>query len=137
MVMGPMSIFPGFRRLVAALQALTDVLAGLARIQQELGPALDRLNALELSRHHFEAECEGMLLRADGRLKAANSSEQRERQLKKANARHVDPFASDGEEVAEPVLANDAPAGEAQRLPPVHLGVENGKSRALRAKWGL
>jgi len=133
-------MFQGFRRLVEAIQALAASLADLVRIQRELGPAIDRLAALELSRHHFEAECQGMLLRADGKLKAATSAEQRERQLKKANEKLVDSFDLLGTEVplTSADVGHDDPASEAERLPPVRLDVApNRKGAALMAKWGI
>ena len=136
------SIFRQFRRLLDIIQALVDSIERLARVQEELGPALDRLNSLELSRHQFEAECEGMLLKADGKLRAANSSEQRERQLKKTNDKHaLDPFDPDGDpgpEQGYPVLKNDAPAGEGEGVPPMRLALAtNDKAYAQRAKWGV
>ena len=139
--LGSLSIFQGFRRLVDAIQALTDAVSSIARIQQELGPALDRLENLEHSRHQFEAECEGMLLKADGKLKAASSAEQRERQLKKANERLADPFDPEGVEGADPrpfIPADDVAPGEAARVPPMRLALApNNKSHAVKAKWGV
>ena len=133
-------MFQGFRRLVEAIKALTDVLAALNETQRQLGPALDRLEALEHSRHHFEAECEGMLLKADGKLKAASSAEQRERQLSKANQRlnlEFDPASEEGTEPAT-VLPDDAPGGEAPRVPAVRLALAtNDKTHAVRTKWGI
>lgn len=135
-----MSIFSGFRRHLEALQALTEALQELATLQRELGPALDRLEVLERARHHFEAECEGMLLKADGKFKAATSAEQRERQLKKANDRLADPFGEDGEEGPEPapVFPDHAAPGEAPGVPAVHLALApNNKAHAVRAKFGI
>ena len=130
----------GFRGLLEAIQALTNALKELSDVQRGLGPAIDRLEALERSRIHFEAECEGMLLKADGKLKAATSAEQRERQLKKANDKLADPFSPDGEAELESDALHpvDAPAGEAQGLPPVRLALAtNDKTHAVRAKWGI
>ena len=135
-----MAFFPGFRSLIEAMQALTCALLDLVRIQRELGPARERLDALERSRHHFEAECEGMLLKADGKLKAASSAEQRERQLKKANERLSTEFDPEREEGTEPetVFANDAPRGETPRVPALHLALAtNDKTHAVKAKWGI
>ena len=137
-----MAIFQGFRRLLEVIQALADSLTALTEVQRQLGPALDRLEALERSRIHFEADVEGMLLKADGKLKAATSAEQRERQLKKANDKHADPFSPDGEaEQAEHgayVLSDDAQRGQAQELPPVRLALAtNNKAHAVRTKWGM
>jgi len=133
-------IFQAFRRFYDAIKALTSSVDRLAQIQEDLGPAMDRLATLELSRHHFEAECQGMLLKADGKLKAAASAEARERQLKKANDRLDDPFRADGEDGAAPapVLPDDAAAGEAEGVRPVRLALAtNNKAFAQRAKFGV
>ena len=137
-------IFPGFRRLLEGIEALTLTLKDLVKIQRELGPALDRLERLERSRNHFEAECEGMLLKADGKLKAANSSEQRERQLKKANEKHSDPFGDESEAPGEGqnptrvAAASDAGAGSPEGVPPLHMVLAtNNKAHAVRTKWGM
>ena len=130
----------GFRRLFEALQALTEALEAVVVTIREHGPAADRLDALERSRHHFEAECEGMLLKADGKLKAATSAEQRERQLKKSNDRYSEAFSLGGEDEPEgvAVLRTDAPPGEAEGVPPVRLALAtNNKAHAVRAKWGV
>jgi len=135
-----LAIFQGFRRLVEAIQALTRVLGDLYDAQLRHGPALARLDALERSRHQFEAECEGVLLKADGKLKAASSAEQRERQLKKANERLSFEFDPAGEEGTPPATdaGHDAPGGEAPRVPAVRLALEtNNKSHAVKAKWGM
>lgn len=132
-----------FRPLIAGLERLDDTLMKLAVAQQELGPAVERLESLELSRVHFEAECEGMLLKADGKLKAASNAEARERQIKKSYDRNLtDPFPQDGNgdpaERGTALLADDAQAGEAERLPPVFMGVApSRKTLAIRAKWGM
>ena len=139
-----MVIFPGFRRLLATIEALTLTLKDLVNIQRELGPAIERLDALERSRNQFEAECEGMLLKADGKLKAANSSEQRERQLKKANERHTDPFSDEGEAPAErhnptdAAVPADVGAGSPEGVPPLRMVLAaNNKAHAVRTKWGM
>jgi len=133
-------IFRRFRDLVAALEALVNCLKDLVVIQRELGPALDRVEALELSRHHFEAEIEGKLLQADGKLKAAKNAEARERQLKRSYESHLlDPVDSDRQEVTEEggVLPLHASPGEAEGVPAMHMGLaSNDKAYALRAKWG-
>ena len=136
-----MSIFRGFSRLLEALQALTDTIEALNETQRQLGPALDRLEALERSRIHFEADVEGMLLKADSKLKAAAGAEQRERQLKKANDRRAfefDPESEEGSEPGAPVLSGDAPRGEAPGVPAVRLALaSNNKAHAVRTKWGM
>jgi len=137
------SILRDFRSLVEALvsavHALVIVLEDIVKVQRDAGPALDRLNAMELSRHQFEAECQGILLKADGKLKAAANAEARERQLKKSYERQLDPLNPDSEEGPDHgtlVLDTDAPRGETQGMQPVRLGVEtNTKAHAVRAKW--
>ena len=137
-------IFPGFRRLLDSIEALTLTLRDLVNIQRELGPAIERLDALERSRNQFEAECEGMLLKADGKLKAANSSEQRERQLKKANERFTDPLGDEGEappegyDPANVAAASDAGAGSPEGVSPLRMVLAaNNKAHAVRTKWGM
>jgi len=135
-----LSVFSGFRRHLVALQALTEALQELATIQRDLGPALDRLEVLERERHHFEAECSGMLLKAEGKFKAATSAEQRERQLKRANERLADPLGEDGEEGPEPapVQPDYVTPGEAPGMHGVRVALApNNKAHAVRAKFGL
>ena len=133
------SILRDFRRLVEAIRSLAFQIEELASAQRQLGPAVDRLEALELSRHHFEAEMSGMVLKAEGKLKAANNAEARERQLKKHNERLADPFSEEGEEVAKAgraVQRNDAEAGEVERVPALRLGLApDRKAAAVSAKW--
>lgn len=148
-----MGILGDFRRLVGAvehlaqesqgtvgvLEAVVRALEELGAIQAKLTPALERLDALEFARHNFEAEVESMLLKAEGKLKAASNAEARERQLKRSYER-ADAFAPEGEERQEgrdAVLAVDAPGGEAEAVQPLHLDVaRNNKAHAQRAKWG-
>ena len=135
-----MVIFQGFRRLLEAITALTSALVELASIQRQLGPALDRLEVLERTRHQFEAECEGMLLKSDGKLKAAASAEARERQLKKANDRLAEPFPEAGEEGTEPPpsVPHYVAAGEEAGVPAVRVALApNSKAHAVRHKFGL
>lgn len=132
-------IFRDFRRLVEAIFALCDRLKDLVVELREAGPARDRLEALELSRHQFEAEVQGALLEAKGKLKASLSSEARERHMRKQNERDADPFSEDGEEVAEAgraVQSDHAAAGEAERVSAVRLDVApDNKAAAVAAKW--
>jgi len=144
---GALVIFSGFRRFLEAIKALTSSLEMIEialqkqnHIYAELGPALERLNTLERTRHQFEAECEGKLLKADGKLKAAASAEARERQLKKANERLADPFPENGDDeaAAAAVLPNHVAPGETEGLRPVSLVLAtNDKTHAVRAKFGL
>jgi len=129
-----------FRRFVDAIEGLTHELAAIAEQQRELGPALDRVTSLETERHQFHAEIEGLLLRAEGKLKAAANAEARERQLKKSYERSADIFSEDGDGEApterDAVLPDDAAAGEAERLQALRLDMAtNHKALAQNYKW--
>jgi len=137
-----LAMFQGFRRLPEAISALTSALEDLAKIQRELGPARDRLDSLELHRHHFEAEMQAAVLKAESQYKAANASESRERQLKKANERLTDTFSDEGEatEGAGTAVAVNPDAGEGppEGVSPLHLVLApNDKAHAVRTKWGI
>lgn len=121
-----------------ALQGLTGAIRDLANAQREAGPSADRLDLLERHRVQFEADVEGLLLKAEGKLKAANNAEARERQMKASYEKNLDTFDPDGDKGAEAtrLLPDDAPGGETLGVPPVRVAVAaNGKEQALRAKW--
>lgn len=142
-------MFQPFRRLLAAayelvtcLMNLRDAVSDLTAATREQGPAIERLEALELSRHQWEAMCEGLLQKAEGKLKAANNAEARERANKKSYEHLIDPLAEVGDEPEAPhgtlVLGDDASPGEAERLSALRLGVApTGKALATRAKFGV
>lgn len=136
---GTLGVLSDFRRLVDAVQRLVHVLDNLLQLQKDAGPALDRLAALELSRHQFEAAIEGKLLQADGKLKAASNAEQRERQLKRSYEKLIEERDLDGEQgpaEGSPVRDVDADASEAERVSALRLDVApDHKAIALRAKW--
>lgn len=137
-----MAIFRDFRRLVEGVEALEGPLAELVEIQRQLAPALERLDALESARHQFEAEVQSMVLKAEGKLKAAANSEARERLLKRRHEELVDEFGPDGEgrapDTGDAVLPVDVEASEAESLQALRLGVaSNNKTYALRSKFGL
>lgn len=143
------TVFRAFRRFLAALDALRVELRGVCVELSELcaaykdqGPAIGRLEALELSRHQWEAMCEGLLQKADGKLKAANNAEARERANKKSYERLLDPLAEigDGPEATQghPDSGNDVAAGEAERVQALRVDVAlTPKQLAQRAKWGV
>lgn len=126
-----------FRPLLLAMADLTVTVDRLTVAQQELGPSVQRLNELELSRVRFEAECEGMLLKADGKLNAAKAAEARERQFKRSVEKTLaDPFPEDVEDGT--ALAVEAAAGPAPKGPGLYMTVSpnNKKALAQAAKWG-
>jgi len=134
---GPLRVFHAFSRLCAAIEGLDSSVRRLV-LAQEKGPDVyERLAALELDRHQFQAEVEGVLLKAEGKLKAASNAEARERALKKSYERLTDPFALDGEEGSEPELPSvDVEPSQTEGMHVLRVGVEaNNKAQALRAKF--
>ncbi len=142
-------VFRPISRLVVALQHLTGEVAfltgeltRLCDVQKAQGPATERLEALELSRLKFEAMCEGLLQKAEGKLAGARNAEARERANKRSYEHLLDPFPENGVEPEAPARdshsGNDAAPGEAQEVQPVHLGVApSNKTLAQRAKFGV
>lgn len=142
-------MFRAFRRLIDAqegIQAgqfqLSAAVSELAAAHVALAPATERLDALELSRHQFEALCEGLLLKAEGKLKAANNAEARERSLRKSYEHLIDPLAEEGERPEatrrNTDLEDDAAHSEAERVHALRLDVApNNKALAQRAKFGV
>ena len=129
-------MFRTLRRGVGALEALNKTLGDLLVAQAESGPALERLELLELSRAQWEAEMEGLYLKAEGKAKAASAAEARERTMRKSYEHLIDPFADDSEEVPPALLERYDPPSEEGGLQPVHVGVaEDYKATALRAKF--
>ena len=143
-----MRVFRTFSRFIEVIQQLETTLVNLehtlheiVEAQKELGPARERLEVLELSRAHFEAEMQALVLKADGKFKAANNAEARERQLKRSYERigFVDPLVEDGaeREKDDAVSTEHAAASEAARLQALSLVVApHSKALAQRAKWG-
>lgn len=143
-----MVIFRNFRRFLAAIEDLADRLQEVGsalnlacHLQEGLGPATDRLANLELSRAKFEAEMNGLVLKAEGKFKAANNAEARERQLRKSrerlNLEEGDPDSQGLETPGSPVLGDDVEVSERERLHALRLGVApvDGKALALNHKW--
>ena len=135
--------------LIAALQGVKGELleiggelAKLSATLREQGPATARLEALELARLQWEATCEGLLLKAEGKLRAANNAEARERANKRSYEHLLDPLAEVGDEpetaARHPDRDDDAAFSEAKRLQSLRLDVApNHKALAQRAKWGV
>jgi len=128
--------------IAAELRGLSVELSELCAAHKELGPASERLDKLERERFRFEAECQGLLLAAEGKRKAAMNAEARERVMKKSYETHVDPFdeAGDGPEApaGDPDIEHDVAAGEAEGVQPLRLDVApSGKALAVRRKFGI
>ena len=146
---GQLTVFRPFRDFLAQLDGLGAELRGLrvelselCAVQKELGPARERMEQLETSRHQFEALCEGLLLKAEGKLRAANNAEARERANKRSYEHLLDPLAEDGVEVLETtagsVRLHDDASSEEERLQAMRLDVApSNKTLAQRAKFGV
>ena len=138
-----------FSRLVGSIQALksavrelTVQLSGLSAAYRAQGPASERLELLEQGRHQFEALCEGLLLKAEGKHRAANNAEARERANKKSYEHLLDPLAEIGDEPEAPARnpsdPNDVAAIEEERMHAMRLDVApTNKTLAQRAKFGV
>lgn len=136
---GTLSIFSGFRRLIDAIAALDYAVRELTKVQALAAPAIERLEALELSRFHFEAEVAGTLLEAKGKLRAASNAEARERQLKKSYEANLDPLDPDGDagSAQSPILPDDAEPSDTEKVQALRLDVApDPKAAALNHKWG-
>jgi len=130
-------MFKPFRSLTEALHRLINCLNALAAIQREQGPAEDRLDDLERTRAQWEAEVEGMLMKAEGKLQAANNAENRTRTMKKSYENLLDPLDLDSEEEPEVLPQRYAPIGEEEELQPVRLDVApTFRQIALSRKFG-
>ena len=142
-------MFRPFRQLLESahgiglcLENLSAAVRALIQVQETQGPARERLELLEQSRHQFEALCEGLLLKAEGKLRAANNAEARERQMKKSYEHLLDPLAEEGvepEATGSAVPVDDAAPSEADRLLGLRMAVAstNSKTLAQRAKFGV
>jgi len=138
LIEGPLSIFRTFRHLLVAIHELVAAIEDLAKAQTSATPAMDRLDALELSRDQFEAHMEGLYLKADGKFKAASNAEARERKMKESYEKDSDSFDEGGEAGpgGSPILPVDVEAGEAERVSALHLGLApNNKTAALAHKF--
>lgn len=132
-----MRVLADFRRAVDALERIATGLNGAVRAMNDTEPSSDRLDELERSRALWEADVEGMLQKAEGKLKAANNSEARERTMRKAYEDDIDPFPPDGEEIQETFPQSDVPPGFEEEMQPLRLGMEAVSPRqlALRHKY--
>jgi len=107
------------------------------RERLDTAPVFERLQDLEQSRSMWEAEVEGVLAKAEGKLKAAANSEARERTMRKTYENDVDPFGDDSEEVEAVFPVGDVAAGEEEGLPAVRMDVApDYKAIALSRKFG-
>ena len=134
-------VLKDFRRIADALERLASTHLQLVRGQPSDRRLIDLeelVVKLELSRAQWEAEVEAVLMKAEGKLHAANNAESRTRTMKKSYEKQLDPFDLGSDEIEAIVPDSDVPAGEEAGVyempPPLET---NSKTQALRAKWGL
>jgi len=132
-----MKVLRDFRRLVDALETVAGVLMEGVEIQRGQGPALARLEELELSKAKWEAEMEAVLLKSEGKLQAANNSEARERTMRKSYEKFIDPLDEEGDEGFSGVRPGNGERSEGEGvLPlPVDLAPVNRKAAAVNFKY--
>ena len=132
-----MAILADFRRAADALERLAAGMSAAQRERVEVGPLAERLADLERGRAMWEADVEGLLAKAEGKLKAAANAEARERTMQKSYEADLDPFGDSSDEVEEIIPIGDAEAGEEERVQPVRVDVApDYKALALSRKFG-
>jgi len=142
-------MFGAFRDLTEVMRGVSSRLEGIRvlliedlRLRSEAGTSSDRLEALELSRVLWEAEVEGTLAKAEGKLKAAANADARARTMSKHAEGLFDEFDPDREgsiqEGRDDVPEPDADPGEGQGVLPLRVGLEatDGKTLARNYKFG-
>lgn len=147
-----------FREALRALQALSTgvhTLCDLCRLHlEESGgaPRLEgRLEELERTRAKWEAELEGLMLKAEGKFNAARAAEERTRAKEKRaeelhEAVHGDPEELEDlpPEYRELLRRLDGEGGEGEGVQPMPAGLDgrsegprpHPRDRAKMIKWG-
>ena len=141
-------MFMHFRRHLAAakgtekaLREIADVLHEVSGRVADRAELVDRIEELELSRAKWEAEIEGLLMKADSTLKASNNAEARTRTMKKSYESFADELDPDREAEIEQEVGRHFPIGDvapsgAEQLPALHVDVaQNAKAAAVRMKF--
>jgi len=132
-----MGVLKDFRRATDALERIATALNGALRSTQASTLPLERLQELERSRSLWEADVEGLLQKAEGKLRAAANAEARERTMKDFHEDDADPFPSDSPEIEARLQDDDAEAVFTEQVLPVPVGMaaESRKAFALRMKY--
>jgi len=132
-----MGVLRDFRRATEALERIAVALNGALRSNEASQLPMERLQELERSRAMWEADVEGLLQRAEGKLRAAANAEARERTMRKFDEDDADPFAEDSPEVESRIQDEDAEAGATEGMHVLSMDVapESRKAYALRMKY--
>jgi len=132
-----MGVLKDFRRSTDALERIAAGFAAAARRLEDTSSLTERIQDLERTRGLWEADVEGLLQKAEGKLKAAANAEARERTMQKAHQNESDPFPDDSEEGEAAIQESDVEAGYPEEVLPLRVGVEteSKKAYAIRAKF--
>jgi hypothetical protein len=127
------SISRAIRELTGTLQEILEVLTTVTEALNEVlavwaahRPLGDRMDDLETGRLQWEADVEGLLLKAGGQLHAARASEERARGMeRRARALGSDEGGEEPiEDLREQLALPDAPASPGEEMQPLHPFVE-------------
>lgn len=136
------SIAEGLHGVRSAVLLVNEALRSRTSDVDIEGPLVGRVEALELTRAIWEAEVEGVLLKAQNQYKAAAAADSRAR-TKQRNDEDI--FGESPEDGPRPVEASpvarlpegDAEAGPENPVPAVRVGLgPDGKDEAQTMKWG-
>jgi len=132
-----MGVLKDFRRAADALERLAANLPAANREHNEVSLLVEKIVALERSRALWEADVEGMLQKAEGKLRAAANAEARERTMKDFHEDDVDPFPPDSPEIQAQLQDEDAEVVEPEgvHVLSVDMAPETRKAFALRMKY--
>jgi len=131
-----MGILRNFSRVADALERLATTHGRAVTVMAESLPSEQRLADLELSRSQFEADIEGVLLKAEGKLRAAANAEARERKMKDQREDYFDQSDQDRAELQDGIPPFDVTPVQEEEVLDMPLGLEtNSKAHALRHKW--
>jgi len=129
-------MFSTIKALVGELHGINLRLKDLIELERRNAPNDERIDELERSRAMWEAEVEGILLKADGHQKAARSAEARTRTMKRHYEDQLDPFDPDSPQIEAPVPERHAEAERTEGVHVLSVGVApDHKTLALRAKF--
>jgi len=141
-------MFGTLKEIAAALEGIRYNLLTLVKrdpASSQIGGQariIERLEVLELSRATWEAELEGLLIKATNERKAARAAEERGRKRQES----YETLESDGEgfdmealqRYAQSLPLEDADRGEEEPVPALYedLALDSPKQRITRAKFG-
>lgn len=135
-----MGILRDFRRTADALERVASTITAATKRHYDSDAMMERLNELERDRTMWEADVEALLMKAEGKLKAAANSEARERHQRQKYEDLIGGFDPEGQGVVQEdgaaVQPGDVEGSETEGMHVMSVGMApNKKAHALRAKW--